>query len=210
VDRLWFAGESAAVQRRVVKAIADDAGIPLEFKHIEEIRSFVLEDSGSGKEISLPMGWNIRRESHDFVFVTPDLRELPDPGDYEYELPLEGGIDIPELGMSLELTRVPVGAAGYNPDQLLNPDFLPGLLKVRNWRAGDRFWPSHTKSPKKIKELLQERHVPQAERKSWPVVLSGDEIVWVRGFSVPSRFQAKPGRKALAIVETRIQSESGR
>jgi tRNA(Ile)-lysidine synthase len=72
---------------------------------------------------------------------------------------------------------------------------------VRNWRPGDRFWPAHTKSPKKIKELLQERHVAQPERRQWPVVVSGDEIVWMRGFPASAKYRAKPGQQALAIVE---------
>jgi tRNA(Ile)-lysidine synthetase-like protein len=73
---------------------------------------------------------------------------------------------------------------------------------VRNWRAGDRYWPAHTKSPKKIKELLQERHVALPERRLWPVLVSGDEIVWMRGFPVPAKFQAKAGQQAILIVET--------
>ena len=78
---------------------------------------------------------------------------------------------------------------------------------MRNWRAGDRFWPIHTKAPKKVKELLQERHVPRAERYLWPVTVSGDEIVWMRGFPVAARFAAKAGRNAVAIVERTIGSE---
>jgi len=92
--------------------------------------------------------------------------------------------------------------AGYNPDQLLDAKSLPGPLRVRNWRPGDRFRPAHTKSPKKIKELLQGRHVAQqAERRSWPVVVSGDEIVWLRGFPTSARLRATPGRAAILIVE---------
>jgi tRNA(Ile)-lysidine synthetase-like protein len=72
---------------------------------------------------------------------------------------------------------------------------------VRNWRAGDRFWPAHTKSPKKIKELLAERHLAQPERTLWPVVLCGDQIVWVRGFPTHAKLGAKPGRKAVFITE---------
>ena len=49
--------------------------------------------------------------------------------------------------------------AGYNPDQLFDLTSLAGALCIRNWRAGDRFWPAHSKGPKKVKELLQERHV---------------------------------------------------
>jgi tRNA(Ile)-lysidine synthetase-like protein len=74
---------------------------------------------------------------------------------------------------------------------------------VRNWRAGDRFWPAHTKSPKKVKELLQERHLAQPERRSWPVVLSGDEIVWVRGFDTHAKYGAKAGHDAVLIAERR-------
>jgi tRNA(Ile)-lysidine synthase len=83
----------------------------------------------------------------------------------------------------------------------LDAESLPGPLRVRNWRPGDRFWPAHTKSPKKIKELLQERRVAQPERKSWPVVESGAEIVWLRGFPVPAKYRAKPGRAAVLIVD---------
>jgi tRNA(Ile)-lysidine synthetase-like protein len=73
---------------------------------------------------------------------------------------------------------------------------------VRNWRAGDRFWPAHTKVPKKIKELLQERHVAQPQRRLWPVVATANEIVWMRGFPVPARLRAEPGKDAVLIRES--------
>src|ERR1700686_3754425 len=91
---------------------------------------------------------------------------------------------------------------GYNADHLLDAESLPGPLRVRNWRPGDRFWPAHTKSPKKIKELLKERQVAQPERGFWPVVVSGNEIVWVRGFLPPARLRAKHGRAAILIMDT--------
>jgi len=74
---------------------------------------------------------------------------------------------------------------------------------VRNWRAGDRFWPAHTKAPKKMKELLQQLHVGQPERGLWPVIVCGDEIVWARGFAVPAKFRAKAGCAGVLIRETR-------
>ncbi|HZZ14980.1 MAG TPA: tRNA lysidine(34) synthetase TilS, partial [Candidatus Sulfotelmatobacter sp.] len=92
--------------------------------------------------------------------------------------------------------------AEYNPQQLLRADLLQDRLVVRNWRAGDRFWPAHTKAPKKVKELLQERHLPQPTRRLWPVVASGDEIVWMRGFPVPARLRARAEQGALVIQET--------
>jgi tRNA(Ile)-lysidine synthetase-like protein len=203
VDRVWLLSEPIAVQRRVVKAIGEQAGIPFEFKHVEEVLRFAAEEAGGEKEISLPLGWKVERHPEELLFVTPDLREPSADRDYEYELPVPGRVDVIEAGSTIEAVRVPADAdAGYNPEQLLDAGSLPGTLRVRNWRAGDRFWPRHTKSPKKIKELLQELHVEQARRRSWPVVVSGAEIVWMRGFPPPAQFAVKPGREAIVIRET--------
>jgi len=207
VSRAWLLSEPTAVQRRLIKAIGERAGIPLEFKHVEEILRFAAED-GSGKELSLPLGWKAVREPEELAFVTPDLRKQPPLRDYEYELPMSIPVAVVEAGLIIEALRIPADAdAGYNPDHLLNAESLPGPLRVRNWRPGDRFWRAHTKSPKKVKELLQERHVAQPERRFWPVVASGEHIVWLRGFGVPAKFRAKAGAEGILIVETPSTTE---
>jgi tRNA(Ile)-lysidine synthase len=190
-----------------VKAIGEQAGIPLEFKHVEEILRFAAEDGPSGKELSLPLGWKVVREAEFIVFVTPDLRQPERVPDYEYPLAVPGRVFVPEIGVVIEALRFAPEVAGgaqvaeYNPQQLLRAELLRGQLMVRNWRAGDRFWPAHTKSPRKIKELLQERHVAQPGRRLWPVGVSGNEIVWMRGFPVPARWLAKEGQEAVLIRE---------
>jgi tRNA(Ile)-lysidine synthase len=203
VSRMWFLGEPVAVQRRLVKAIGEYAGIPLEFKHVEGILRVAGEDDASSKELSLPLGWKLLREPERLIFVTPDLREPVPPRDYDYPIPVPGRILVYEAGSCIEVRRVPADEQpGYNPDHLLDAESLPGPLRVRNWRPGDRFWPAHTKSPKKIKELLQGHHVAQqAERRFWPVVTSGDEILWVRGFPSSAESRARPGRAAILIVD---------
>jgi tRNA(Ile)-lysidine synthase len=207
VSRPWLLTEPRAVQRRVLKAIGEQAGIPLEFKHIEDILRFAGEDGPSGKELSLPLGWKIRREPEAMVFVTPDLRNQERIPDYEYSLTVPGRIIAPELGVTIEALLVAATSdpesqpAEYNPQQLLRADFFLGQLIVRNWRPGDRFWPAHTKSPKKIKDLLQDRHLAQPERRLWPVAVSGDEIVWMRGFPVPAQLRAKARQEAVLIRE---------
>jgi tRNA(Ile)-lysidine synthetase-like protein len=214
VSRPWLLTEPRAVQRRVLKAISEYAGIPLEFKHIEEIMRFAAEDGPAGKELSLPLGWKIRREPAAMIFLTPDLWRQERIPDYGYSLAVPGRVVVQELGVVIEAMRVTLnpsldspnpepraGDTEYNPQQLLRGDLLRGPLTVRNWRAGDRFWPAHTKSPKKIKELLQERHVSQPERRLWPVVVTGNEIVWMRGFPVPAKFRATPNHEAVRIRE---------
>jgi tRNA(Ile)-lysidine synthase len=215
VSRPWLLTEPRAVQRRVLKAIGRQAGIPLEFKHIEEILRFAADDGHSGKELSLPLGWKILREPESVVFVTPDLRRQQEISDYEYLLPVPGRAFVAELGGMIEAFRVTPElssesqAAEYNPQQLLRAELLPQNLIVRNWRAGDRFWPAHTKSAKKIKELLTDRHIAQPERRLWPVAVSGEEIVWMRGFPVPIRLLAKAGEEAVLIKEMPWGADEG-
>jgi tRNA(Ile)-lysidine synthase len=207
VDRMWLLGEPMAVQRRLVKAVGEEGEIPLEFKHVEEILRFAGEVGGAGKKLSLPLGWTALVEPEALIFLAPDPRQPESlPHDYEYELTVPGRVSVPEIGVVIEALRngslpgeaLPMGpeAAGYNPEhlvsgELLDGELLCGTLRVRNWRPGDRFWPAHTKAAKKIKVLLQERHVAQPERGLWPVIVSGDEIVWMRGFAVPAKFRAK-------------------
>ncbi|HET9407976.1 MAG TPA: tRNA lysidine(34) synthetase TilS [Candidatus Sulfotelmatobacter sp.] len=203
ISRAWLRSEPLAVQRRVIKSVGDQAGIALEFKHVEEILRFVAEEGANGKELSLPAGWKLVCEPESLLFVTPDLRgPQGDAADFEYALALPGKTQVPEANMLIETRRLGAGAdaSAYNPDELLDADALQVPLRVRNWRPGDRFWPAHTKAPKKIKELLQERHLPLPERKLWPVVVSEDEIVWLRGFAVPEKWRAKLGRAAVVIV----------
>jgi tRNA(Ile)-lysidine synthase len=207
VSRMWFLGEPVAVQRRLVKAIGERAGIALEFKHVEDVLRAAAE-GGAHTELSLPLGWKLIVEPEDLSFVTPDLRDRMLPQDYEYELTVPGRTTVDEAGSCIEVRRIPDGAhAAYNSDQLLDAESLPGPLRVRNWRPGDRFWPAHTKSPKKIKELLQGLHVAQPERRLWPVVVSSDEIVWMRGFPTPAKFGAQLARPAILIVEESLTAE---
>jgi len=207
VSRPWLLTEPKAVQRRVLKAIGRQAGIPLGFRHIEEILRFASDAGAPGKELSLPLGWKIVREPETMVFVTPDLTRQERLPDYEYPLPVPGRVAVPELGETVEALQIAPGSemAEYNPQQLLRADLLARSLLVRNWRPGDRFWPAHTKAPKKIKELLEEQHaareVGHEGRRLWPIAVSGEEIVWMRGCRVPARWCAKRGQEAVLIRE---------
>ena len=211
VDVLWLLSEPRAVQRRIVKAVGDLAGFPLEFRHVEEILEFAHPTAKAGKRLSLPLGWQVERQSHALLFLTPDLRTQERiPADYAYPLTLPGRAMVPEAGIVLEALLIPSGTEfnRYNPDQLLDPALVSKQVTVRNWRPGDRFWPAHTRSPKKVKELLQERHVSGEQRKLWPVAISRQEVIWLRGFPVPAALQPKPGAvSALLLREFPVDAD---
>lgn len=190
-------GMPLALARRVVRTVAASLGVHLEFRHVEEVLG--LEAASSAM---LPGGWIAKRcKEGGWQFELGG--EATAALDYAYVLTVPGAVQVPETRSTFEATVVPGDAVpGYNPDHVLNVEWLPKELTVRNWRAGDRYWPAHSKSPKKIKELLRERKLAGRERKLWPVVASGEEIVWVRGFPPPMRLRAaESARQALVIQE---------
>jgi tRNA(Ile)-lysidine synthase len=194
VDLVWLLSEPLATQRRIIKSIGDLAGFPLEFKHIEEVLSFAERKDATSKQLALPLGWKVEHEPEALVFRTPDLRiQERIPVDYAYPATFPGRIAIPEAGVIVEVSPVDLRGEdpGYNRDQLLDPALVSESVVVRNWRAGDRFWPAHTKSPKKVKELLQERGITGPERKHWPVIENRGEVIWLRGFAVPGELQPR-------------------
>jgi tRNA(Ile)-lysidine synthase len=189
-----------ALQRRVLRAAAESVGLRLEFRHVEEILNVASRQPGSSKSTLLPGNWVASCTRNELRFEPSGVAK--EATNYEYRLPVPGRLEVPEAGALFEVVLVPgrVGP-GYNPEHLFDPELLAKELWVRNWRAGDRFRPAHTKSPKKIKELLQERHVTGRERKLWPVVVSGDDVVWVRGFPAPAQYQPRDEAKAVVIRE---------
>jgi tRNA(Ile)-lysidine synthase len=194
-----------ALQRRVIRAASEGSGLRLNFHHTEEIVGLVSIQGGSGKSVMLPNEWVVSRKKGGLHFESRGgaCQQL----EYEYRLCVPGSVEVRETHSRFESVLVPGKAAeGYNPEDLLDRRLLATELKVRNWRPGDRFWPAHTKVAKKIKELLQARHVAGPERKLWPVVVSGADVVWVRGFPPPARF--RPGNfddKAVLLRETALK-----
>lgn len=188
-----------ALRRRVIRAASESLGLRLDFQHVEEILALCSEGP---KFTVLPSGWTVSRRKGRLQFELQG--GVPEKLDYEYSLPVPGSVDVRETESRFETVLVPGNAAeGYNPEDLLDGSLLAAELRVRNWRPGDRFWPAHTKAPKKIKELLLERNVSGPERKLWPVVVSGAEVVWVRGFAAPARSRPR-GDNAVLIREVEL------
>jgi tRNA(Ile)-lysidine synthase len=194
-----------ALRRRVIRAAAESVGLRLDFQQVEE----ALEvGSGGVKAAELPWGWRIRRRNEEMLFERSasgdSAQGNPAKNDYAYRLPVPGEISIPEAEIVLE-ARLVLGneAEGSAGGDLLDAEAAGGVLAARNWRAGERFWPAHTKAPKKIKELLLEMHVTGSERGFWPVVAKGNEVVWVRGLPTPGHWRPKAGAKEILQIRAR-------
>jgi tRNA(Ile)-lysidine synthetase-like protein len=174
---------------------------------VQQLLDIALGEAKPGKEAPLSGGLVAVRS---FRELHISRKQASQPAqDYSYPLAVPGEVEIPELKTRIKahLVSAANSISGYN-SALLNRALLAPEVTVRNWRPGDRFFPAHTRSPKKVKELLQPARLGQeispAERKAWPVIESAGEIVWMRGFSVPEAYVATSGQ-GIAIEETTIQ-----
>ena len=87
----------------------------------------------------------------------------------------------------------------YNPASLLHGSLLKRPLVLRNWRPGDRMRPLHRGSEEKLKRLFQEKKIPAENRPLWPVLASGDRVVWAQEFGVAAEFAATDESDAVKI-----------
>lgn len=192
-----------ALRRRVLRLAAIQAGATLDFHHSERILDQLTK---THSQIELPNNFRaiVDTNSLRFESATPQAK----PCGYSYRLTIPGEVELAELGIRVSALVVTEGgdSSRYNDEPRLALDLLPGELLLRNWRPGDRFWPAHTRAARKVKELLQGRHLPSREKALWPVAVAGDDIVWMRGFPVSSPFVARHG-KAVVIEAVPLTPE---
>jgi tRNA(Ile)-lysidine synthase len=210
LDLKALQGLPLAVRRMVLHAMAAKLGASLEFKHIQQLTEMMAYEK-PGKKLALPGGlWAncTQRELH----LSKQTQRFAE--NYCYPLTIPGEVAVPELGFTIRARLISAGkqkVSGYNASTLLNPNLLGPELTVRNWRAGDRFFPAHTRSPKKVKELLQPgrlgREFSPVERRQWPVIESSGQIVWMRGFPVANNFACSSG-DAILIEELKMNAEA--
>lgn len=69
-------------------------------------------------------------------------------------------------------------------------------LTVRAWRHGDMMVAGATRRTRKVKELLSKAGITGHDRASWPVVVAGDDILWIPGVrrsETPADSATQPG-----------------
>jgi tRNA(Ile)-lysidine synthase len=80
-------------------------------------------------------------------------------------------------------------------------------LTARAWRPGDRMTPLGATAPRRVKGLLRDAGIDAARRAGWPVVLAGEEIVWIPGVR---RSLAATARSGKPVVQVTCESPDDR
>ena len=194
-----------AIQRRVLRQMILAARGSLRgvtHRHIEALRQFSSE-AQSGRKLLLP-GQLAARKEFDWLVLARQVAATADSG-FCYAVEVPGRITVPYLGITLNFKIIRPEGLGKTYNDLgmagLDPQKLPGRLVLRNWRAGDRYCPLGSRKVRKLKELMGQRKIPASQRRFWPVLESGEEIVWARGFPPASLMAASPDSKQVLIIE---------
>ncbi|HLW72380.1 MAG TPA: tRNA lysidine(34) synthetase TilS [Candidatus Binataceae bacterium] len=154
--------------------------------HIEMMRGLCSGANPSGRVV-LPGGWRLRRQ-YDFAELErtappAPLRGLTEP----IQLACCGRTEVGASGFIFEARLLDLGTDGPVPlpadpmEALFDTAQLRGPLWVRSFRAGDRISPHGMTGSRKVQELFVDRKLPRDLRAVWPLVTSGETIVWIPG-----------------------------
>ena len=104
------------------------------------------------------------------------------------------------ISLSFSELKTPVEIDQSEEIANLDLDKLVFPLVIRNWKAGDLFYPLGLGHKRKISDFLVDQKVPLLLKKHVLVLTSGNKIVWVVGHRVDDRFKITDStRKSLEV-----------
>ena len=216
LDRAKFQQFHIAVQRRVLRQsffeMSRDTG-DLYFSHCEAMLSLIDGDVPNAA-LALPNGLRFRRVYQCLIFEVNTSSRSPLPVQTEsfgYPLAVPGKTFIAALDTEItaELGDVLPGKMLKFPngryEAIFDYEKVKGAfadtssetfpLTVRNRRQGDRFQPYGMRGTKKIKDFMIDAKVPRYERDRIPMLVCGDEILWIVGYTTSDPFKIHPGTR---------------
>jgi tRNA(Ile)-lysidine synthase len=171
-------------------AIAAHAGLVLDRRGTVRLAEFT-RDGRVGSRIQLAGGWEVTRSrdllqlrASDQVRPTPELLALSNDtqwGDWSFR---PGSAEVDDDVSDHWCAWLPTDRP----------------LSVRIWEAGDAMIAVDGAPPCKVKHLLSDAGVTGHERTGWPVVLAGDQVVWIPGVRRSDAATVRSGRPGLPFV----------
>ena len=185
LNRLMFLRHHPALRRRILRlAIGQIQGDmkELAFNHSEFMLQ-LSEGKSPNRQLNLPNNLEFLRAYNQLIIQRPTSKI----GEFEYTVSVPGDNNFPALNtvMVATIVEAPSRKTSYVLDgkfqAVFDVDQIQMPLKIRSRRAGDRFQPFGMKGTKKVKDFFIDAKVPQRMRQSIPILVTGDEILWVVG-----------------------------
>ncbi len=172
-----------SIQRRIIyKMICQAYGCNYDVssKYIEAVYN-LLTSKSSGKSVDLGSGVKACIE-YDTLIIS---KKINTPTDFEYTLPIGEEIYIKEAGIYIKAIYTDTDSGDCFS---LSPDTV---IKVRNRRSGDVFFPSGMEGSKKIKQYFTDEKIPLSQRNKICIITFDDQIGYILGKRRDRRFDFK-------------------
>ena len=183
--------QHAALQRRILRYLyrqLTGSETNLTFRQVEQMQHIALQQNGS-QQIHLTDGVIFFREYNTLNIA---WRQKKQTEAYRYIWNLEGMLSVPEWNGMFQAVVSEKGlseeskhqnteyAADSSMEIAIDADQLRAPLQIRSRQPGDRLVMPY--GHKKLKQFFIDKKVPASERGRIPLVLSGEEIIWIPGY----------------------------
>ncbi len=193
LNRQKFQQNHIALQRRILRyAISDIMGQlnDISYDHCQTILDIIHGEKPNAK-FTLRDEFTFKRAYQELIFE----RTSDKFNDFEYILNIPGKtiLSIPNAVITVTFVDMATDCVPSIPDGVNEAMFdcskINYPLSVRNRRQGDRFQPFGMQGTKKVKDYFIDKKVPQDQRNRIPLLISGDELMWVIGFNTNEKFR---------------------
>jgi len=180
VEQSGLAAMPRALARLVLRCLAESAaGGPRSLSRSQTDSLLELSEAGGSGSLDLEGGLQAVAEygTLRFRLAGEAVASVPDPV----------GLAVPGA-VAFGGWEVTAQVGGGGEVAVSRAALARGSLSVRGWRDGDRIRPVGLGGTKTLQDLFTDRKVPRDLRRSLPVVVCGEEIVWVAGVALDERF----------------------
>jgi tRNA(Ile)-lysidine synthase len=167
--------------------------------HIQSILS-LCATGRSGDQVQIPHGSLAVRQFDSLQILS---RPAPANPSYSRGLEIPGQCRIPEIGATfrcatcsapnLKTMRERCSIQAY-----LEPTRLPQSLLIRTRMPGDRYGGS---GHRKVKKMLIDNKIHQLRRPALPMIVSGNDVIWIPGFRPARNYEAMPESPSCILIE---------
>ena len=189
-----------ALRRRVLRLVFKEAAGTLEglsLCHIEALGD-LLDSDRPNSRCSLPRGITAVRE-YDRLLLMQEI-DAPLESGFEFLITEPGSYQLPAGG---SLAVVLTGMADFAADPAsvcIDPAKTPFPWLIRTFQPGDRIVPFGMSGRKKVKDIFIDRKIPLSERRRIPLLLCGDELLWIAGVCASELCRIDAGSAAAVRV----------
>jgi len=177
------------ILRRVLRrAIDETKGLHgISFIHIEEIMS-LIKSGKSGDRIYLPKDIRVIKGYSTLILTSEKPARL---GTYSVDSP--GEIIVTESSVVLRSATMGIDEVkDYGDAQkcaVIDADKVHFPLIIRGRLHGDFFYPMGFGKRKKLQDYFVDEKIPRDERNAVPLLVCGNNIVWVIGYRLDDRYK---------------------